>query len=111
LRPAKRGDVIQLYVTGLGLATDDGTAAGAPLPDAELAPASGVPLYRTVAQPTVLFGDQEAAVLFSGLAPNFAGLYQINVTVPDGVGSSDDVRITVRMPGGNEHAALIAVQD
>jgi len=39
-------------------------------------------LFETVAKPMVLVNSQPAAVLFSGLAPGWPGLYQVNVELP-----------------------------
>ena len=36
-------------------------------------------------------------VLFSGLAPAFAGLYQLNVTIPDGITPSGQVPVVIQM--------------
>jgi uncharacterized protein (TIGR03437 family) len=69
----QRGGVVQLYVNGLGPV--DNTP-----PTGEPSPAS--PLARTRVTPTVTIGGRPAQVTFSGLAPNFVGLYQVNVTVP-----------------------------
>jgi uncharacterized protein (TIGR03437 family) len=40
-----------------------------------------------------MIGGQQATVLFSGLAPGFAGLYQINVTVPAGLKGNQQVTV------------------
>lgn len=71
--PVQRGKALQLYVNGLG-AVDNQPGSG------ELSPAQ--PLAQTRVQPAVSIGGQAAQVLFSGLAPNLAGLYQVNVVVP-----------------------------
>lgn len=70
---ARRGRVIQLYANGLG-PVDNTPATG------EASPAN--PLARTRVTPTVTIGGRDAPVAFSGLAPNYVGLYQLNVTVP-----------------------------
>jgi uncharacterized protein (TIGR03437 family) len=77
--PAHAGDTIVIYAIGMG-ATSPSVATGAPAP-------SSAPLAQLVDSATVLFGDSIAAVqatpLFAGLTPTYAGLYQINVTIPD----------------------------
>jgi uncharacterized protein (TIGR03437 family) len=100
-QPARPGDVIVLFLTGLGKATPGGDPAGKPLPTGSLAPADGGTIYQTVQTPLVDIGGMPAAVLFSGIAPGNAGLYQINIVVPDGVTPSDDVPVVVRLPAGS----------
>src|SRR5439155_13457245 len=80
--PARAGDAIQLYLTGLGKATPNGDPAGTALPTGAVAPADGSTLYLTVSQPSVTIGDVPVPVTFSGLAPGFAGLYQVNIRIP-----------------------------
>jgi uncharacterized protein (TIGR03437 family) len=75
--PALRGQTIQLYANGLG-PVDTALATGQPAP---LSP----PLIRTTVTPTVTIGGQPAFVQFSGLAPLYSGLYQVNVTIPSGL--------------------------
>jgi uncharacterized protein (TIGR03437 family) len=72
--PAKRGQPIQLFVNGLG-PTDTQQSSGQPAPTAGL--------VFTTNQPTVTIGGKNANVSFSGMAPGFVGLYQVNVFVPD----------------------------
>lgn len=73
-----------------------------------VAPASGSPLSRTAQTPTVTVGGIPATALFSGITPGNAGLYQINIVVPDGVQPGDAVPVVVTMPGST-HTVTIAV--
>lgn len=83
--PAQVGETVALYLAGMGLVTNqpaDGTAAP-----------SG-PLSYTNATPQIYLTDSngnpaQATVTFSGLAPGYAGLYQINFTIPTGLVTSD----------------------
>ena len=60
-------------MTGLG-------AVNPTVADGVAAPAS--PLRLVTSNLTVYIGGQQASLLFKGLAPFFAGLYQLNVTIP-----------------------------
>jgi minor extracellular serine protease Vpr len=71
--PVERGRVVQLYLNGLGRVEN---------PVASGEPASPTELNRTVTLPAVTIGGRPAAVDFSGLAPGFVGLYQVNAVVP-----------------------------
>lgn len=71
--PARRGQVVQIYANGLG-PVDNQPPTGEPSP--------AEPLARTRVTPVVTIGGRQAPVSFSGLAPYFVGLYQLNVTVP-----------------------------
>jgi uncharacterized protein (TIGR03437 family) len=108
-QPAHVGDVLQVFVTGLGKATPEGDPNGLALATGVVAPASGNPLYMTVETPIVTIGGIPVPVQFCGIAPGFAGLYQVNVQVPSGVQTGDDVPITIGMPGSSVDSATIAV--
>jgi uncharacterized protein (TIGR03437 family) len=61
-RPARKGDVVEIYSTGLGPVTGPGGAAAS--------------------RPAVTIGDAPAEVLASGLAQGFEGVYQVTARVP-----------------------------
>ena len=85
--PAKPGEIVALYINGLGPVTNQ-PASGSPAP-------GGPNLAQTKTTPTANFGSQTAQVLFSGLAPGFAGLYQVNVVVPAGLTGSQQVTVSI----------------
>lgn len=83
---ARPGDTLVLWGTGFGAVANQ-PPDGAATPDLPLSPA---------APTTVTIGGQPAQVLFSGLAPRFAGLYQLNVVVPGNLGGGDqDIVVTI----------------
>lgn len=108
-QPAAPGDYVVLYVTGLGEATPKGDPMGTPLATGTAAPSDGSTLYETIATPTVKLGGTPVNVLFSGIAPGFAGLYQIDFQVPMGVTEGDSVPITVAMPGSSTGSATMSI--
>jgi len=71
--PIEADEVLILYGTGMGgVSPAIGTGQAAP----------GSPLSETLVPMRVLFDGGEGRILFSGPAPGFAGLYQINVRAP-----------------------------
>ncbi len=107
--PVQAGDTLSVFVTGLGRATVGGDPDGAVLPTGELPP--GVPpLFETVHEPVVTFDEVPGRVTFSGLAPGNAGLYQINVKVPEGAPTGDAVPLTLAMPNGRSDTASVAIR-
>ena len=73
-KPAEPGSVVQLFGTGQGVLTPE-------LPPGEAAPAS--PLSETPTLPQVTLGGVPVTVEFSGAAPSFVGLWQINIRIPE----------------------------
>ena len=98
--PAHRGSVIQIYASGQG-ATDpfveDGTARGS------------LPAAQSKLVPRVYFGGDLAEVLFSGLQPDFPGLWQINVRVPDSPVLSGQTPVFVAIGSHASNAVTVAV--
>lgn len=114
-QPAIAGDLIQIYATGLGPATPGGDPGARPIASGEIPAADGRPLFHTLARPIVVIGDRPAEVLFSGLTPGVAGLYQVNVRVPEGVTPGDRVRLLLSISAGGQGAytdlATIAIAE
>jgi uncharacterized protein (TIGR03437 family) len=100
--PANAGDPLVIFATGLG-AVDPSIENGA---------ASSDTLCTAINTPLVLIGGQPAQVLFAGLSPQFVGVNQINVIVPQvpapgvvplqiqagSITSTDTVTIAVQNP-------------
>lgn len=103
--PIPRGTEGYFYVTGLGAITP-GVADGS-----GTCPASNG-LCSANATPQVLIGGIPAKVIFAGQAPGFAGISQINVTVPQNAPTGDIVSLVVISGDGTmtSNAATIAVQ-
>lgn len=98
--PIQRGQVVQIYATGPGAlktSVEDGTAA----PSETLA--------ETVSTPQVYIGGVPAVVQFSGLAPGFAGLWQVNAFVPDRSFINGRVPVQVFMDGVDSNEVSIFV--
>jgi uncharacterized protein (TIGR03437 family) len=70
------------------------------------------PFNRTVETPIVTIGGQTAQVLFSGLAPCCAALYQVNLVVPAGTPAGDQpVVLTMPVSGAASRSGVtISVQ-
>jgi uncharacterized protein (TIGR03437 family) len=76
----------------------------------EAAPAGGNPLVLTKVQPTVTIGGKSAKVQFSGMAPGFVGLWQINAGVPQDVTPGMAVALVITAAGASSNTVTVAVQ-
>jgi minor extracellular serine protease Vpr len=99
--PARRGQVAQLYVNGLGPV--DRTPG-----NGQISPSN--PLARTTTNPLVTIGGRPAQLLFSGLAPGIVGLYQVNVVVPSDSPTGPEVELSIQKDGVISRSSRIAVQ-
>jgi len=86
---AKAGDVVVLYATGLGPAVP-------PVGYGEL-PRSTAPLQMLTDFYVLLDGNavDPSAIAYAGIAPGFAGLYQINLILPGSTASNPEIRIGI----------------
>jgi uncharacterized protein (TIGR03437 family) len=99
--PAKRGEVIAIFAVGFGK-TD-------PMVDAGVASPSSPPA-TAVTPPRLMIGPREATIEFAGLAPGFAGLYQINVRVPQDIAAGQQVLAWIQPDGSVIAVSGIFVQ-
>ncbi|MEO8598042.1 MAG: CHRD domain-containing protein [Candidatus Solibacter sp.] len=97
--PAKAGEVIVVYCTGLG-------ATSLSLPTGTLVPGTGT--ASTTVPVTATIGGKDAAVAYAIASPGFAGLYQVAITVPSGVTGSSPIVLT--QGGVKSNSVAIPVQ-
>ena len=107
-KPESRGRFIIVYANGQGRQLMDGVTSelltlpsGFPAPDA--------PLYHTAGNPTVTIGGINTEVGFSGLAPGFVGLWQLNVKIPDNAPTGSAVPLVVSFGDKTSRTTTIAV--
>jgi len=90
-RRAREGDVVTLFMTGLAETLqrfDPGELPGG--------------ASQTVFRVRVLVGGVEITPLYAGVAPGFAGLYQVNILLPEGLPSGNlAVTVIVETPDGD----------
>jgi uncharacterized protein (TIGR03437 family) len=98
---ALRGDTVQIFGTGPG-AFNNNVTDGTAVPSA--------PLNQTKSIPQVFIGGVPAEVGFSGLAPGFAALWQLNVKVPPQSFITGRVPVVVFVDGVNSNEVTIFVQ-
>jgi uncharacterized protein (TIGR03437 family) len=97
--PAHAGDIAILYATGLGHTSP---------PWASGVVAQSASLITSMASFQLLLNGaaiDPCLVLYAGVTPGFSGLYQINFTIPAGVGTNPEIRVQV----GNQ-VSITAIQ-
>jgi uncharacterized protein (TIGR03437 family) len=95
--PARPGEAIVMYATGLGL-LDPPLATGAP----SLGNQTAIPA-------TVIVDGVPADVLFSGSTPGFVGLNQVNFRIPPSTRSSATIPVVLSIGGKLSNSVTISV--
>ena len=92
LSPVRRGQVLILFATGLGAVNADGALA------------------RTREPVTVVLNGTELTAAFAGLAPGYAGLYQVNILIPAEQAPGLDVPLSLRQAGVDSNPVFVSIQ-
>jgi len=98
--PAKAGDAVVIYSTGLGQVTPAAFTGVLLAP-----PANG---FNNTTAVTVTIGTQPATVIYSIASPGFVGLYQTAVTVPSGV--TGTVPVVLKAGAATSNSVNMVVQ-
>jgi uncharacterized protein (TIGR03437 family) len=90
--PAKINDPTTLVIlaTGLG-AVNPPVQTGNNALDGQV--------HNTTTLPTVKVGGVEAQVVFSGMSPQFVGVYQLNIVIATGTPTGDKIPLQISMGG------------
>jgi uncharacterized protein (TIGR03437 family) len=98
--PAKPGEILIAYLVGMG-STLPAVASGQSSPTRE-------PLARVTTPATLTIDGQTANILYAGLTPGAAGLYQINFQVP-ATARTGNLSLVVSQDGQPANAATLPV--
>jgi uncharacterized protein (TIGR03437 family) len=90
--PLPRGQSLVIFATGLGTVTENGE------------------LSNTNATVTVVLNGAELPVQFAGLAPGYAGLYQVNVAVPSSTPPGLGIPLSLKVGGQLSNTVTTAIQ-
>lgn len=99
-RPEVSGQFVTIYATGVGR-TSPLVGDGQPAPGDTLSNADGAT--------TVEIGGVAAQVLFSGLAPGFVGLWQINAVLPAALPTNLTTNLGIGLKGRTSQPSTLAV--
>jgi uncharacterized protein (TIGR03437 family) len=101
--PAKPGDLLVIYCTGLGAVN----------PPAKAGFATPTNSYTLTANPvTVTIGGETAAApVFAGLIPGDTGIYEIVVAVPAGLPDNDTTQLTLTVLGQDSTPVTFSVRN
>jgi uncharacterized protein (TIGR03437 family) len=99
-RPARRGEALSIFATGLGPVTNTPpTGAASPLN----------PLSETMVAPAVTIGGVAQKVTFHGLTPNAVALYQVNIEVAAGTPSGEQAPVVLTIGGKTSNTVTVAI--
>lgn len=95
---APAGSIVSAYLTGLG-------SVNPPVPTGQPAPLA--PLSKSASPVTAAVGGANADVLFAGLAPTTAGLFQVNLRIPQV--AAGEAQLSISIAGASSNAAPIFI--
>ncbi|MBI4458843.1 MAG: hypothetical protein HY648_02140 [Acidobacteria bacterium] len=98
--PARPGETVIIYCTGLGTVSPT-VQSGLGVPVS--------PEFRANTQVSVRIGSRDIVPSFAGLTSGFAGLYQINVTIPPDITSAQTLPLVVTAGGIQSNTVSIPV--
>jgi uncharacterized protein (TIGR03437 family) len=96
--PARLGDTIVIYATGLGPVTPPAVAGAA------------APFAATNSSVTVNVAGTSLTPAFAGLSPGSTGVYQVNVVLPQNLGPNAAARVFIAVGGVSSNALTIALR-
>ena len=99
-RPVGRGEAIEIFATGFGFLESTLLRSGAP---PELGQA------RPEIAPAIQVGGVSAQLLFSGPAPGFVGVDQVNAVIPEEAPSGDAVELVVSLGDNSSKPVTIGI--
>ena len=85
--PAHAGDIVVIYLTGLGHTSPNPNPGEVPMYAAQIV---SLPTLRVTLGSVAIAPD---LVKYAGLTPGWPGLYQINLYIPEGVGTDPELKI------------------
>jgi uncharacterized protein (TIGR03437 family) len=87
--PAQAGEIIVVYACGLGRTLPNPAPGAIPQSAAVIQRLSDLKVYLGGA------AIDAASILYAGLTPGSAGLYQINLVLPDNPGTDPEIRVAI----------------
>ena len=99
-RPERIGSVLQVYATGLG-------ESSPPVATGLAAPRDPLSTHFNPLQVTI--DGKPASVIFSGRAPDFVGLDQVNVVIPAGVTTGSPVQLTFTAGANSSNTVTVYI--
>jgi len=99
-RPARLGETIEVFVTGLG-PVEESPQLGSPNPVDRL--------IRTTNGVTARIGVEPVRVTFAGLAPGFVGLYQVNIELVGDL-PSGQAELTIFVDGTESNTVTLTIE-
>ena len=101
-QPVAQGGFVSIFCNGLGPVSDPPPTGAGAWTDR---------LATTQTLPIVTVDGLDAPVFFSGLAPGFVGLYQVNAQIPEGASTGDAVDLSVAIGGIESNGVTVAISE